>query len=184
MQQLFRLANVVGLDTDNTQHSIALKEAMHEIKDPEAFIEYCRDHKETIKTFGKHEKAERLDTLATRYKKLQDQADLPHAKAELSSKTLDDLFANLRMWLKNEVEVGKDPDLKKIKLGGDLYFTDAQADALIQIGSNICLIELSEQNKLKTEIKGLFMSKYIKKSKYASLTQGQQKIAGMIGSIR
>lgn len=184
MQNLFRLANIVGLDTNNAQHSVALEEAMFGIDDQEAFLDYCRDHKESITTYGKNEKPERLDTLATRYKKLQAQALLPHADAELSSRTLTDLFDNVRMWLKNEIEVGRDPDLRKITLGGDRYFSDKQADAIDQIGRVAHVIELSERNELTEALTQLYLSKFVKKSRYNALSAGQKKVSGLIGSMR
>ncbi len=181
MQNLFRLANIVGLDTTNAQHSVALEEAMFGITDQEAFLEYCRDHKNEITTYGKIEKPERLDTLSTRYKKLQDQALLPYEDAELSARTLSALFLNVRMYLKNEIEIGRDPKLKMIRLGGDPYFTDKQAEAIDQIGRLAHIIELSETNELTEALRQLYLSKYIKESRYDALTTGQQKVAGLIG---
>lgn len=184
MTDLYRLANIVGLDTTNAQHSVALQEAMHGIKDPEAFLDYCRDHKEGITTYGKNEKPERLDTLASRYKRLQDQAELPTDQAELSAQKLCDMFDKVRLILKNALDEGRAPKLKNIKADDHQYFTDAQAEALEKIGSLAYVIDLCETGELKDRLIDLYLEKYIKKSKYSSLTEGQRKVKALIGSIK
>lgn len=145
MQNLFRLANIVGLDTDNTQHSVALKEAMHGVVDQDAFIDYCRDHKAKIITYGKHEKPERLDTLATAFKQIQEDARLEssYTQAELYGKQVAGLVEQCRNFVEDNYI-----DFKNVKG----QFKDHQIRCLESIGSTAMIIEYSRTNKLASEV--------------------------------
>jgi len=105
MQNLYRLANIIGLDTTNAQHTVALEEAMLGIEEVEAFLEYVRDKKEAIEYATKTEK---LDTLATMYKKLQANAKLPHETAMNFSKQLTHKVEQARTFIKNQIELGNE----------------------------------------------------------------------------
>ena len=179
MYQL-RLANVIGLDIKNAQHSVAIDESLYGIQDQEAFLEYCREKKDSIEYTSK---PERLDMLATRYKKLQFSASLPHDLANSFSKELADKVENARIWLKNEIEVGTERPFSRMKLvDGEKYFTDKEINALAGIGSAYQLIILAEERKLEDALKKHFMKAYISKSKQATLTDGQKKLQAMIGA--
>lgn len=178
MYQL-RLANITGLDINNAQHSVAIDEAMYSIEDLEAFLEYCRDFKDSIEYATKTEK---LDTLATRYKKLQTNAKLPHDTAEKSSYLLAEKVEKARVFLKNELEVGNDKPFSRLKLDGYNYFTEKELDALSAIGSARYLVELAEQNKLQDELIKLFLSKYVTAKKYNALTGNQKKVKALMGA--
>lgn len=177
MYQL-RLANIIGLDINNAQHSVAIDEAMYGVDDLEAFLEYCRDKKEGI-SFAT--KPERLDTLSTNYKKLQSDAKLPHGIGKESSSLLAKKVEDARVFLKNELEVGNDRPFSRLRIDGESYFTKKELDALASIGSARYLIELSEQNKLQEELLKTFMSKYVMVKKYNSLSDNQKKVIAISG---
>ena len=176
-----RLANITGLDISNAQHSVAIDEALIGISDTEAFIEYCRDKKDGIEYATKTEK---LDTLATRYKRLQEQSMLPTGQAEESSTALAQKVEAARVYLKNEIEVGNDKPFSRLKQDGERYFSDKELEALAEIGSSRYLIELSETHELKNALSKLFISKYVKVKKYNALSDGQKKMKKLIGASK
>ena len=48
MQNLYRLANIMGLSTDNMQQTVALKESLIGIDNVDEFLDFCRDKKDGI----------------------------------------------------------------------------------------------------------------------------------------
>ena len=176
-----RLANIIGLDINNAQHSVAIDESLYGVTDKEAFLDYCRDFKDGIQYSTK---PERLDTLATAYKKLQNEALLPHDQARSFSKQLSAKVEDARIYLKNELEVGNDRPFSRLTQGGERYFTEKELRALAELGSPMHLILLSEENKLESHLTKLFLGKYVVKAKYASLTDSEKKIKALIGEIK
>lgn len=174
-----RLANIAGLDIGNAQHSVAINEALIGIDDSEAFLDFCRDHKDGI-TYAT--KPERLDALATRYKKMQDQAALPHKTANNFSAIISKKIETVRIHIKNRHEAGGQRPISGIMVNKEKYFTDQEVAALEKIGSVSYIIELSETNELTDALVTLFLSHYTKKSKYAALTDGQKRIKNLIGA--
>ena len=175
-----RLANIAGLDTKDPQHSVAIKEALFGIEDTEAFLEYCRDHKNLIEY---QTKTERLDTLATRYKKIQADAKLPHELANSFSKNLAHKVEQVRIFMRNRLEEGKDTPLNKIFIDGNRFFTDKEVNALSEFGSIFALIDLSENGELEDRLIDLFIGKFVAKAKYQQLGSGQKKVLKMIGGV-
>jgi len=174
-----KLANVMGMDMDKAQHGVGIVDALTGIEDQEAFIEFCRDKKDGIEYSNRVEK---LDTLAQRYKKLQVEAKLPHNTAHTFSSNLANKVLTARSFIKNEINIGNAKPFSSIVLDGEKYFTDKETKALSELGSSNYLIELSEQNILSDKLTELFLSKYIAKAKYESLTQGQKKVQALIGA--
>jgi len=179
MQNLYRLANIIGLDTTNAQHTVALEEAMLGIEEVEAFLEYCRDKKEAIEYATKTEK---LDTLATMYKKLQANAKLPHETAMNFSKQLTHKVEQARIHIKNQMELGNEKPFSTTgnPNGEGKFFTVKEIKALSGLGRSSVIVELSEQHKLAESLMQLFLSKFIIKSKYASLTDNQKKVKRLL----
>lgn len=170
-----QLANIMGLDTDKAQHNLALKDTLHRVTDKKAFVEYCRRNKDGIEYATKTEK---LDTLATRFKKLEEEAKLPHNKADGFCETLTQKVEEVRTFIKDnqEVIIG----FRNIKLEEAQYFTDQECKALEETGSIRLIIELAETHKLKEALKKVFMDKFQEKSKYKQLDANQAKINKMI----
>lgn len=181
MHNLYRLANIVGLDTENTQHTVALKEAMHGVEDQEDFLEYCRANKASIKTFGKGEKPERLDTLSTQYKKLQEDKLLEskYSRAEEYADVLSEMVKLSRDYVET-----KCVDFDMIKMDGK-KFKDHQIRCLRSIGSTIAIIEYSRVGTLK----GKIIAEYKKnvKIKYnvdkQALTSNQKKVMQLASGV-
>lgn len=166
-----RLANIVGLDIANAQHSVAIDEALIGIEDREAFLEYCRDNKEGIEYATK---PERLDTLATKYKKMQASAKLPHGLSASFSHTICKKISMSRAFLKNEIEAGNDKPFSRLRQNGESYFTQKELNALAELKiSPASIIELFESDTLQAALIALFMSKLTAKRKYDYLAQNQ-----------
>lgn len=179
----YRLANIVGLNADNGQHGVAIVEALHGIENTEDFLSYCRIYKEGIQYATK---AERLDTLATRYKTIQANAKLPHDIAETFSKTLVRKVEVARVFLKNELDSGNDKPFSRLKVAGEPYFTKKEINALSELKlSPSAIIGLAEENTLGKELVKLFMSKFAIKSEHELLTDNQKKVKQLLhGAVR
>ena len=173
------LSGIMGLDLSDPSTALFVSQTIVGIEDIDTFIEYCRDKKDGIEYSTKTEK---LDTLATKYKKLQKDAKLPHDTARSFSKTLVDKVNTARPTIKNLIEQGVMRPFSSLILHGDKYFTDKEIKALGGIGSSSLIIEYYEQNILEDKLISLFLSKYISKAKYESLADGQRKIQKMIGA--
>jgi len=126
-----------------------------------------RDKKEAIEYATKTEK---LDTLATMYKKLQANAKLPHETATNFSKQLTHKVEQSRTFVKNQIELGNERPFSSLVVDGHSYFSEKELKALSIIGRSSVIVELSEQHKLEDKLIQLFLSKHISKSKYTSLT--------------
>jgi len=175
-----RIANLMGLDLNSAQHSVAIDEALIGIEGTEAFYQFLADKKDKITTYGKDEKPERLMTLSRMYKKLQEKAKLPHETAMNFSKQLTHKVEQARTFLKNQIEQGNERPFSTLQLKEHLVFSVKELNALASLGRSSVIIELSEQHKLEDSLIELFLSKYIAKSKYESLTSGQQRTKHLI----
>jgi len=178
-----RICNLMGLDSKSAQHGVAITEALHGIEDTEAFYQFLEDKKDSITTYGRNEKPERLMTLARMYKKLQEQAKLPHDTAKTFSKQLTSKVLQARIYIKNQMEEGNERPFSTLGDENGKYFTDKELNALSGLGGSAVIIELSEQHKLEESLTELFLSKYVAKSKYESLTSGQQRIKRLVGGV-
>lgn len=177
----FRIANLIGLDINNAQHSVAIDEALIGIDDTESFYEYMRDKKDGIEYATKPEK---LISLSHSYKKLQNEALLPHTTAKNFSVQLSEKVESARVFLKNEIEIGNDKPFSRLKVDGDSYFTEKELAALSEIGTSRYLIELAERDELRNKLIDLFLSKFQAKAKYETLTNNQKKVKALIGGER
>jgi len=170
-----KLANVMGMDIDNAQHGVGIADALNGIEEPAAFIEYCRDKKNGIEYENRIEK---LDTLATMYKKIQENIKLPHDTAKAFSKQLSHKVKQTR----NIVE-DKNIVFSMLKVDGEKFFTEKELKALQGIGSVIYIIESSRQNTLEEQLIDLFLGKYIAKSKYTALTDNQKRVKQLVKGV-
>jgi len=175
-----RIANLMGLSLDSAQHSVAIDEALISIEDTEAFYQFLANEKDSITTYGKDEKPERLMTLTRMYKKLQEKAKLPHETAMNFSKQLTHKVEQARTYIKNLLDSGEDKPFSRLHISGEPYFSKKEISALSMIGRSEAIIELSELYKLEDNLIKLFLSKYITKSKYEALTDGQQQTKHLI----
>ena len=171
-----RIANSMGLDISNAQHSVAITEAIHGVEDKEAFYHYLSDKKSSIEY---ETKPERLLTLSRMYKKIQENIKLPHDIANAFSKQLAHKVKQTR----NIVEE-KNIVFSMLKVDGEKFFTEKELKALQGIGSVIYIIESSRQNTLEDQLIDLFLGKYIAKSKYTALTDNQKRVKELTGGMR
>ena len=147
MQNLFRLANIMGLDTNDAQHTALLKESMFNITDPEDFLNYCRNQKDGIEYMNRVEK---LDLLATKYKKQAEDKLLESkfTQGEQYAKALSAKITECRNFIEdNNISFGEIRGENKSK-----YFEDHELRMLEKIGSQISVIEYSKINRLAGEI--------------------------------
>ena len=171
-----RLANTMGLDINNAQHSVAITEALYGIEDVNSFLEFCVDKKNGI---DYETKTEKLMTLSTMYKKLQERSKLPHDTAKSFSKQLSYKVEQTR----NIVE-DKNIAFSMISVDGIKFFTEKELKALQGIGSIVYIIESSRNHTLEEQLMDLFLGKFIAKSKYEALTNNQQRMKKLVQGVK
>lgn len=154
-----RLANVMGLDINNKQHTVAIIDAFYGVVSKEDFIEYCRNNKDGIEYATKTEK---LDTLATRYKRELEREQLAD-KLKDGEKYSEHLAQKVKQ-TQNIIEE-KSCMFRDIRLNGDRYFADHELRALASIGSTSAIIELSRLGKLADAVYDLYADKIQQKAK-------------------
>ncbi|MFT7880467.1 MAG: hypothetical protein ABXS91_08745 [Sulfurimonas sp.] len=181
----YRLANVIGLDANIAQHNVALTDAMQNIIDMEAFLEYCRSNRESISYATKVEK---LDILSTRYKRLQLEADLPNDTAKSFSKTICDLLMTHKTHIKNAIIEGVDRPISSIKGRNSAVvgaiFSDKEIKALSGLRKSPSqIISMLENGDLEEALVKLFLDRYLTKNRAAMLTPGQHRVSAMIGKV-
>ena len=167
------LAGVMGLDLSDINKAVFLEDATSGIHNVEAFIEFCRDKKDSIEYSTKTEK---LDTLATMFKKLESDILLPHDTAKTFSHALAVKVDSARTFLKNELEVGNDKPFSRLRVEGDRYFTGKELNALSELGTARYIVLLAEENELESKLVALFLNKFRSKAKYKSLTDNQKRV--------
>jgi hypothetical protein len=168
MQNLYKLANIFGLDADNTQHSIAIVDALNGINNQEEFIAYVREHKSSIEYVSKTEK---LDMLAGRYKDIE--LDL---RLKESYKKGDKYAVTLAKKVKECMNAVEENccKWKHIKLDGNPFFEEHELRALDEVGSVMLVIEYERTAKLVDEISKLYKNK-LKQKERKALAGGTQK---------
>ena len=175
MQNLYRLANIMGLETKDPQHTALLKESMHGIVDPEEFLEYCRTQKDGIVYSNRVEK---LDMLATRYKNTIN--NIPTELLQTFSKEITNKFKTAIQVLRDNEEYLTD-DLSRLKVEGQQYFTNKELDLMNSTGKLNRLINLYELGTLYDALYAASVKKTLLAKKQASLTDGEKRIQKMIG---
>ncbi len=173
MQNLYRLANIMGLDTENTQHSSLLKESAHGIVDIDDFLEYCRGRKDGIEYMNRVEK---LDLLATQYKKSS--RNMPKDIQELLPKyckQIDGKFKQAISFIRDNEEA-LNRHLERLKPNGEQWFTNKEIDSLQAIGGLRNCITAYEEGKLYEKLYDVSVKRYLEKKKYNALTDGQKRI--------
>lgn len=164
-----KLANVMGMDINNAQSGVGILDALDGILDQEAFINYCRDQREGIEYANRIEK---LDILATRYKKIQIdiQLEKQYDAGERFSKALAGKVKECRNYIEDKNTV-----FSKIVVDGEKYFTQKELTALQNIGSISVIIEYSKIHRLAGEIYKF----YVIKSKQALLPQKKKPLISL-----
>lgn len=173
--QVIRLANVMGMDIDNKQHQIALHDSITQVSEPDDFIEYCRNRKDSIDYANRLDK---LEALFTRYKKTID--NIPVLVLEEFSKTTSDKFRVAIQILRDNESYLTDR-LEKLKDDGVQYFTNKEIELLNATGSLFRLINLYELGTLYDALYETSVRKTIAKQNNKELTEGQKRVKALIG---
>ena len=168
-----RIANTMGLDISNAQHSVAIKEAIYGIVDTEAFLEFCKDKKNSI---DYETKTEKLMTLSGMYKKTYCSSSTSLRSSYLFFKNIFHIKLNR---LENIVDE-KSVAFSMIAIDGEKFFTQKELNALQGIGSISYIIECSRTNTLQEQLQDLFLGKFVAKSRYEALGDNKKKVLGMI----
>lgn len=168
MENLFRLANIFGLDADNKQHSLAIADALKCIQDQHGFIEYCRQHKAGIEYVSKTEK---LDILAERFKTVEIDARLAESYKK-GDKYAVALTKKVKECMSSVEDAGC--EWRNIRLGGKAFFEKHELRALSEVGSTTVVIEYARTAKLADEIAELYKNK-LKQKERKTLAGGTQK---------
>lgn len=172
------LAGVLGISLTDKEAAVFMEDATKDIQSIDAFIAYCRDHKGNIKTFGKMEKLERLDTLATEYKELERTAALEakYEAFEKYAKTVAVLVKQCRTYVEE-----KGCEFSELVVEGKKFFEDHQLRALDAVGSRGVVLEYSYTNRLAGEIYAASIENLKNKSKpYKQLSSNQEKVQNML----
>lgn len=172
------VADVLNIKTDNPLTIEDMKFELQQIEDLVVYREYIRDNFSSVEYATGFQK---FIILTNKFKKLQEESKIPMDIANSFSVELARKVETARVFLKNELEVGNDRPFSKLKQDGEKFFTMKELTALSELGTARYLVELSEQNRLKDELVKLFISKYTKKAKYESLTDGQKKVKALVG---
>jgi len=177
MQNLYRVANIFGLDVDNTQHTVVIGDALQGIGNQDAFIEYCREHKSSIEYVSKTEK---LDMLAGRYKDVELNARLAESYAKG-----DKYAVTLAKKVKESMTTVEDNccKWKHIKLDGKPFFEEHELRALDEVGSTSVVIEYARTAKLVDEIAGLYKNKLKQKERKALAGGAQNDVLKLANTV-
>ena len=172
------LAGILGLDINSEVDSKFIAYCTKDIGDVGAFIDYCNDKKDTIQFVRKNE---RLNILATKFKKLEEEAAPSEVKC--SSLTYAGKLAALVKQCRTFVE-DNDIDWHNVADKDGLVFEEHQVRALHYIGTVRYVIELSRLNELEDAIAEAYMAKKKKQASYEMLTAGQKKLKELTGKVR
>jgi len=181
------LSGVVGLKTSLASHSKFLTACLQGIEDVEGFIEYCRENKEGISYATK---TERLDTLTTRFKKIEferrnakDLETLRFFSERLAKKvasvrtTLEDLFVKFEAGRVEFVSW----DMFRDQQTKEQYFTPKEKQTLRALGDMKKIIELSKTNKLQETIANYAHKKFMEKLNPVAL---EGRVSALLGGVK
>jgi len=147
------LAGVMGIDITKPEQAIFLGETIKGINDLQDFISYCRNRKEGIEYVTR---TERLDILATRYKK--EQTDLLLSEKIKKGESYAEKLAEKVKQCRNLVEEAG-CRWSAVRYEGEKYFEEHELRALKEIGSEPVVIEYSRMHALAEKIHELYADK-------------------------
>jgi len=154
-KSLISLANVSGLDINNSQHTVALADAVKGVQDIDEFVDFVRDHKDGIEFTSR---PERLDILAQRYRAEKAKS----LTAQTFAQKLDGKVRKVKNKIKNHWAEGKSVgfcDARRVD--GEPFFTVKELRALYEVGngSTMMVVELCERDRLVEEIEKAIIDK-------------------------
>ena len=140
------LAGVMGMNLSDVNHAVFIAETTKDISDMDDFITYCRENKNKIEYATK---TERLDTLAIRYLKQQEDIILgaKFKQAEKYAIALSKKVKECRTFVEDNY-IG----FENVGTAGAKHFTADELRMLKMIGSTNIVIEYSKVNRLSQVI--------------------------------
>ena len=172
------MANVLGMDIDNSQDQIGILDALNSVSSPDDFIEWMRQHRDTVDYSNRREK---LTILHTKYKNTID--DIPISLLQAFSKEIADKFKTAIQILRDNEEY-LSIDLSKLKADEVQYFTNKEIELMESVGGLNRLINLFELNSLYDALYSASVKKTIEAKKYNALTDNQKRVNKMIEAKR
>ena len=175
------LAAVIGLDLTEATNAVLVAEVTKGIDNMQDFIEYCRNNKNSIEY---QTKTERLDTLATNYKLIQEEAKLPTEDAKAFARNIAIKVEGVRLFVKNLLDKGEQTPFSKLrKPDGELFFSIKELRALALIGPPTLILDYAWKEILEEEIGKRYIEQYRKKISYNSITDKQKKVAALTAKL-
>lgn len=150
VEATFRLANIFGLDLDKQQHSIAIADALQGVEDYDDFISFYRENKEAVQYANRLEK---LDTLATRYKREQIERKINKETARNFSERVAQKVTQCRNFVEE-----RGAKFRDVAVAGERLFTEQELRALASLGlSTTGIIEVSRRGDLQEMLEQSFV---------------------------
>ena len=177
--QTIRLANVMGMDIDNSQDQIGILDALTSVSDIDAFIEWMRANRDTVEYSNRREK---LTILHNRYKRTTD--DIPSTLLKAFSREIADKFKAAIQILRDNEEIFTERGLHGLKGDKVQYFTNKEIVLLDEVGSLNRLISLYEMNSLYDALYEASVKKTIAAKTQTVLTDGEKKVKALMGSMK
>ncbi len=175
--QSIRLANIMGLDFSNQQDQVGILDALSTVSDPNDFIKWMREKRDTVEYSNRREK---LTILHTRYRNTVD--SIPTQLLEKFSREITNKFKEAISILRDN-EPYLSQDLTKLKADGSQYFTSKEVELLDSVGGLNRLINLHELGTLYETLYNKSVVKTIEAKNYAILTDGQKKIKELTNKL-
>ena len=177
-KSLIIIGSIVGLDMSDINHAVFVGETVRGIDNLDSFAQYCRDNKNSITMTAKTDK---LDTLATRYKKIQEDAKLPHKTANTFTDKIIYKISKTKDKLKNAIERCEPFPLSRaiVKVDGEAkkLFEDSEINALCSLKvSPSVIIEMYELGTLKDNLMKTYMKHHLENINNKALSDNQKEV--------
>ena len=177
-KSLIIIGSILGLDMSDINHAVFVGETIRGIDNLDSFAQYCRENKNGITMTAKTDK---LDTLATRYKKLLENVKLPHKTANNFTDKIIHKLSQTKIQLKNAIERCEPFPLSRaiVKVDGEVkkLFEDSEISALCSLkASPGAIIEMFELGTLKDNLMNEFMKHHLINAEQKALSDGQKEV--------
>lgn len=168
-----KVANVMGLDANNSQYGLLIMEVLDGVNDADDFIDYLRTRKEGVEYANRIEK---LDGLAYQYKRSD--RNLPKEVQGMLPKycnSIVDKFSQSIQILEDNEEVFEG-HLSRLKVSGTQWFMNKEISSLEAIGSLRKCISLYKENSLYEKLYEVSIKRYLVSKTESLLTDGQKRV--------
>jgi len=169
-----RLANILGLDFNNQQDQVGILDALSTVSDPELFIEWIRNNRDTVDFINRRE---RLTILHSKYKNTKD--GIPIGVLEKFCKELSHKFKIAIATLRDNEEYLTD-DLGKLNADGVQYFLNKEIELMDSVGTLNRLITLYELGTLYETLYAAAVKKTLIANKAKLVTAGEKRVLDMV----